>query len=62
MKAVIDKDTEQILSFAMLGANANEVVNIVKVVMDNMISYKYLKDMIITHPSISEGLNELFDI
>lgn len=46
----------------MLGANANEVVNIVKVVMDNMISYKYLKDMIITHPSISEGLNELFDI
>lgn len=62
MKAVIDKDTEQILSFAMLGANANEVVNIIKVVMDNMISYKYLKDMIITHPSISEGLNELFDI
>lgn len=40
----------------MLSTNANEVVNIIEIVMDNMISYKYLKDMIITHPSILKGL------
>lgn len=60
MKALIDPHSEDILGFAMLGAEAGEVVAVVQTAMLAELRYTGLRDAILTHPTMAEGLNELF--
>ncbi|MGG7098178.1 FAD-dependent oxidoreductase [Clostridium sardiniense] len=60
LKVVINKDNDKILGASFLCVDSSELINIIKMAMDNNISYKYLRDNIYTHPTIIEGFNELF--
>ena len=59
MKAVIGPD-DRILGFAMLGADAGEVMAAVQVAMLAGLPYTALRDAILAHPTTAEGLNSLF--
>ena len=60
MKAVIDTDTEQILGAAILGIDGGEVATVVQVAMMGRLPYTALRDAVISHPTVSESLNNLF--
>ncbi|WP_345894270.1 dihydrolipoyl dehydrogenase family protein [Lichenifustis flavocetrariae] len=60
MKAVVAADSDQILGFAMLGAQAGEVLAVVQMAMLAGLPYTALRDGILAHPTMSEGLNMLF--
>jgi len=60
MKAVIDAQTDLILGFTMLGAEAGEVVAAVQMAMLGGLPYTALRDGILAHPTMAEGLNLLF--
>ncbi|MFB8247253.1 dihydrolipoyl dehydrogenase family protein [Streptomyces sp. NPDC055952] len=59
-KAVVDARTEQILGVSLLGPEAGEALTTVQTAMTAGLPYTALRDMIITHPTITEGLNLLF--
>ena len=61
-KAVVNKETNEILGVTLFGDQAHELVNQVKMAMDNQIPYTYLRDQVITHPVMSEIFNTLFDL
>jgi pyruvate/2-oxoglutarate dehydrogenase complex dihydrolipoamide dehydrogenase (E3) component len=60
MKAVVDVDSDSILGFATLGAQAGEVIAVVQTAMWASLPYTVFRDGIIAHPTIAEGLNLLF--
>lgn len=60
LKAVVDRQNQQIIGVALLAVDSHEVINIVKTVMDAGLPYTVLRDQIFTHPSMSESLNDLF--
>ncbi len=60
MKAVIDADTDQILGAAILGIDGGEVATVVQVAMMGKLPYTALRDAAISHPTVSESLNNLF--
>ena len=59
MKAVVAGDSDRILGFTMLGAEAGEVMAVVQTAMLADMSYAVLRDAIIAHPTMAEGLNGL---
>lgn len=61
-KAVVDKHTNLILGASLLGPQAHELINQVKMAMDNNIPASYLKDQMMTHPTSAEQLNTLFNL
>jgi pyruvate/2-oxoglutarate dehydrogenase complex dihydrolipoamide dehydrogenase (E3) component len=60
MKVLVDAHSDQILGFAMLGTNAGDVVTAVQMAMLGKLPYTAVRDAIIGHPLMSEGLNILF--
>jgi pyruvate/2-oxoglutarate dehydrogenase complex dihydrolipoamide dehydrogenase (E3) component len=60
MKAIVDAHSDRILGFTMLGTNAGEVVTAVQMAMLGNLPYTTVRDSIIAHPVIAEGLNLLF--
>jgi pyruvate/2-oxoglutarate dehydrogenase complex dihydrolipoamide dehydrogenase (E3) component len=60
MKALIDPQSERILGFAMLGAEAGEVLAVVQTAMLAGLPYTALREAILTHPTMAEGLRALF--
>ncbi|MGO3049767.1 dihydrolipoamide dehydrogenase [Staphylococcus casei] len=61
-KAVVDKDTEEILGVSLYGQQSEEIINLIKLAIDQKISYKVLKDNIYTHPTMIESFNDLFNV
>lgn len=61
-KAVIDKKTNRILGVTLFGDQAHELVNFVKLAMDNDLPYTVLKNQMYTHPVMMEIFNRLFNI
>lgn len=59
MKVLVDAHSDQILGFTMLGTNAGDVVTAVQMAMLGKLPYTAVRDAIIAHPLISEGLNIL---
>ena len=59
MKFVIDAETDQILGAQLLVVESMEVINLVALAMRHNITASQLRDEIYTHPSITEGLNEV---
>ncbi|MCD4712664.1 MAG: mercuric reductase [Clostridiales bacterium] len=62
MKAVINKENHEILGVAILGYQGGEILAMVQIAMMAGMKYEQLRDGIFTHPSLSEALNNLFDI
>jgi pyruvate/2-oxoglutarate dehydrogenase complex dihydrolipoamide dehydrogenase (E3) component len=60
-KAVVDADTGQILGAALLGHGSGEVVSAIQVAMLGGLTYRQIRDAVLTHPTMAEGLNLLFD-
>jgi pyruvate/2-oxoglutarate dehydrogenase complex dihydrolipoamide dehydrogenase (E3) component len=59
MKALIDAHSDRILGFAMLGSGAGEVIAAVQTAMLAGLSYTALRDAILAHPTMAEGLGVL---
>jgi pyruvate/2-oxoglutarate dehydrogenase complex dihydrolipoamide dehydrogenase (E3) component len=60
LKALIDPKNDRILGFTMVGPEAGEVMAGVQMAMLAGLPYTLLRDAIITHPTMAEGLNQLF--
>lgn len=60
LKVVVDGDTDQILGAAILAAEGGEVMTVIQVAMRAGLPASALRDMIIAHPTMAEGLNDLF--
>lgn len=61
-KAVVNKDNEEILGASLYGLQSEEIINLIKLAIDQKISYKVLKDNIYTHPTMVESFNDLFNM
>jgi pyruvate/2-oxoglutarate dehydrogenase complex dihydrolipoamide dehydrogenase (E3) component len=60
MKALIAENDDRILGFAMIGAEAGEVLAVVYTAMLAGLSYSRLADAAFAHPTMAEGLSSLF--
>ena len=60
MQAVVAADSDLILGFTMIGPDAGEVLATVQTAMLAGMPYTGLRDAILAHPTMVEGLNGLF--
>jgi len=60
MKALVGAQRDDILGFTMFGADAAEVVAVVQTAMLAGVPSTTLRDAIFAHPTMAEGLNQLF--
>src|SRR5262245_10198627 len=60
MKALVGANDERILGFTMLGADAGEVMATVQTAMLAELPYPKLRDAVLAHPTMAEGLGSLF--
>ncbi|HEX4139073.1 MAG TPA: FAD-dependent oxidoreductase [Candidatus Methylacidiphilales bacterium] len=60
LKALVAADSDQILGFTMFGVEAGEVMGTVQVAMLGNLPYTALRDAVLTHPTMQEGLINLF--
>ena len=58
MKALVGDD-DRILGFTMIGADADGVMTVVQTAMLAKLPYSTLRDAILTHPTMAEGLRSL---
>jgi pyruvate/2-oxoglutarate dehydrogenase complex dihydrolipoamide dehydrogenase (E3) component len=59
MKALVGSD-DRILGFTMIGAEAGEVMTVVQTAMLAGLPFPKLRDAVIAHPTMAEGLGPLF--
>ncbi len=60
MKALVESDGERILGFAAFAVGAGETMSSVQVAMIAGLPYTALRDAVLTHPTLAEGLGALF--
>jgi pyruvate/2-oxoglutarate dehydrogenase complex dihydrolipoamide dehydrogenase (E3) component len=60
MKALVHAQREDILGFTMFGAEAGEVMAVVQTAMLAGLPFTALREAILTHPTMAEGLAVLF--
>jgi len=60
MKVLVGGSDDRILGFAMIGAEAGEVMAAVQTAILAELPYSRLRDAIIAHPTMAEGLSDLF--
>ena len=60
LKALIEERGDRILGFTAFGAEAGEVMAVVQVAMLAGLPYTALRDAVLTHPTMAEGLAFLF--
>jgi pyruvate/2-oxoglutarate dehydrogenase complex dihydrolipoamide dehydrogenase (E3) component len=60
MKALVHGQRDDIVGFTMFGAEAGEVASVVQTAMLAGLPYTTLRDSILAHPTMAEGLNVLF--
>jgi pyruvate/2-oxoglutarate dehydrogenase complex dihydrolipoamide dehydrogenase (E3) component len=59
MKALIGAGHDRILGFTMIGAEAGEVMATMQATMLGGLPYSTLRDAVLTHPTMAEGLGRL---
>jgi pyruvate/2-oxoglutarate dehydrogenase complex dihydrolipoamide dehydrogenase (E3) component len=59
MKALVGGSDDRILGFTMIGAEAGEVVATVQTAMLAGLPYSNLRDAVLAHPTMAEGLDPL---
>ncbi len=60
MKALVDERGDDILGFTMFGAEAGEVMAAVQMAMLAGLPFATVRDAVLTHPTMAEGLGMLF--
>lgn len=60
-KLVLDAATDQVLGAAIVGHEAGEVATVVQMAMLGGLTWRRLRDAVIAHPTMSEGLNIVLD-
>ena len=60
MKVLVGGSDDRILGFTMIGAEAGEVMAVVQTAMLADLPYPRLRDAILAHPTMAEGLGDLF--
>ena len=61
MKVLVGASDDRILGFTMIGAEAGEVMTAVQMAMLADLPYPKLRDAVIAHPTMAEGLGPLFE-
>jgi len=61
-KSVVDKDSNKILGVSLFGDQSHELINFIKMAMDNNLPYTVFRDQMMTHPVMAENLNTLFAV
>ena len=60
MKALIDTTSDRILGFTVFGVDGGEIMGAVQIAMIAGLPYTGLRDAVLTHPTLLEGLVVLF--
>jgi pyruvate/2-oxoglutarate dehydrogenase complex dihydrolipoamide dehydrogenase (E3) component len=60
LKAVVERGSERILGAAILAAQAGEVAAVIQMAMLGGLPASTLRDAVLAHPTMAEGLNQLF--
>ena len=60
LKALVETDSDRILGFTAFGVGAGEIMSAVQVGMIADLPYTALRDAVLTHPTLVEGLIALF--
>jgi pyruvate/2-oxoglutarate dehydrogenase complex dihydrolipoamide dehydrogenase (E3) component len=60
VKALVQADSDRILGFTAFGAGAGEILATVQIAMTAGLPYTALRDTVLTHPTLVEGLIHLF--
>lgn len=60
MKTLIDTQSDRILGFTVFGVGAGEIMGSVQIAMIAGLPYTALRDAVLTHPTLLEGLIPLF--
>jgi hypothetical protein len=60
MKVLIEPESDRILGFTMFGAGAGDVTAAVQMAMLGGVPYTAVRDAVIAHPTMAEGLILLF--
>ncbi|HEY9618854.1 MAG TPA: mercuric reductase [Crinalium sp.] len=60
LKAIVDVESDRILGCSLLCHAAGEMISTVQMVMQAQMPYTVLRDGVLTHPTMTEGLNLLF--
>jgi pyruvate/2-oxoglutarate dehydrogenase complex dihydrolipoamide dehydrogenase (E3) component len=60
LKALVETNGDRILGFTAFGVGAGEIMASVQIAMIAGLPYTALGDAIIAHPTLSEGISELF--
>jgi pyruvate/2-oxoglutarate dehydrogenase complex dihydrolipoamide dehydrogenase (E3) component len=60
LKALVENNGDRILGFAAFAVDAGEIMSGVQIAMIAALPYTALRDAILTHPTLLEGLGPLF--
>lgn len=60
LKCLVERDSDHILGFAAFGVGAGEIMGCVQIAMLARMPYTVLREAILAHPTIPEGLIALF--
>jgi pyruvate/2-oxoglutarate dehydrogenase complex dihydrolipoamide dehydrogenase (E3) component len=60
MKALVDTESDRILGFTIFGTEGGEIMGAVQIAMIAGLPYTALRDAVLTHPTLLEGLIALF--
>lgn len=60
MQAVVDKATGKLLGATVLSLEGGELMAVFQMAIAGGVPYTQLRDMVLAHPTLSEGLNNLF--
>jgi pyruvate/2-oxoglutarate dehydrogenase complex dihydrolipoamide dehydrogenase (E3) component len=60
VKALVEADGDRILGFTVFGVGAGEIMSAVQIAIIAGLPYTALRDAVLTHPTLVEGLTSLF--
>lgn len=62
LKIVVNSDTNRIIGCAFFCVEAAEMINLAAVAIHAKLDYRFLRDQVFTHPSMSEAFNKLLSL
>ncbi|WP_106830781.1 FAD-dependent oxidoreductase [Parabacteroides pacaensis] len=62
MKIVVNADTNHIIGCTFFCVEANEMINLAAVAIHAKLDYRFMRDQVFTHPSMSEAFNKLLSL
>jgi len=60
IKVIVDAKSDQILGCTVLGIEGGEIMSMLQIAMMGKLPYTVLKEAIFAHPTLAEGLNNVF--